>query len=192
MQQKTATNILWYVECLCLLHCKHLYSWWRITQTIGIPSKIQKISQWSRCSTYLRNWYPNTQMRSVEWKQLTGKTLHGSIYLWLVMNKSSVSCTQRSTYSQILYCALERWTRTLNQILSGKTSWRGSKVRQNTELWTEFMVSQWNSSGTSSQDSHIAALPQSPRVTFKIERNTRQIYWTDHLHVDVQRHLMGI
>ena len=29
----------------CLLHCKHLYSWGRITQTIGIQSKIQKISQ---------------------------------------------------------------------------------------------------------------------------------------------------
>ena len=38
---------------------------------------------------------------------------------------------------------------------------------------------------------HIAALQQSPRVTVKIERNTRKIYWTDHLHVDVQRHLMG-
>ena len=38
---------------------------------------------------------------------------------------------------------------------------------------------------------HIAALPQSPRATVKIERNTRETYWTD-LHVDVQRHLMGI
>ena len=35
-------SVIW--ECLCLLHCKHLYSWGRITQTIGIPSKIQKIS----------------------------------------------------------------------------------------------------------------------------------------------------
>ena len=39
---------------------------------------------------------------------------------------------------------------------------------------------------------HIAALPQSPRVTVKIERRTREIYWTDYLHVDVQRHLIGI
>ena len=39
---------------------------------------------------------------------------------------------------------------------------------------------------------HIAALPQSPRVTVKIECNTRKIYWTDYLHVDVQRHLMEI
>ena len=31
MQHRTATNTLWYGECLCLLHYKHLYSWWRIT-----------------------------------------------------------------------------------------------------------------------------------------------------------------
>ena len=39
---------------------------------------------------------------------------------------------------------------------------------------------------------HIAALPQSPRVTVKIEHRARRFHWTDHLHVDVQRHLMGI
>ena len=39
---------------------------------------------------------------------------------------------------------------------------------------------------------HIAALPQSQRVTVKIECNTRKIHRTDYLHVDVQRHLMGI
>ena len=38
---------------------------------------------------------------------------------------------------------------------------------------------------------HIAALQQSPRVTVKIECNTRKIHWTGYLHVDVQRHLMG-
>ena len=36
---------------------------------------------------------------------------------------------------------------------------------------------------------HIAVQPQSSRVIVKIERNTSEIYWTDHLHVDVQRHL---
>ena len=39
---------------------------------------------------------------------------------------------------------------------------------------------------------HIAAVPQSPRGTVKIERRTRKIPWTGYLHVDVQRHLMGI
>ena len=39
---------------------------------------------------------------------------------------------------------------------------------------------------------HIGALQQSPRVTVKIELNTRKNHWTDYRHVDVQRHLMGI
>ena len=34
-----------------------------------------------------------------------------------------------------------------------KTNCRGSKVHQNTEIWTKLMVSQWNSSRISSQDS---------------------------------------
>ena len=92
-------------------------------------------------------------MRSMEWIQLTGMILHGNIYLWLVMKKSSVSRTRRFTDFQILCYAFERWTRTHNQILSGKTSWRGSKVHHNTELWRQMMVSQWNSSEIFSQDS---------------------------------------
>ena len=69
------------------------------------------------------------------------------------MNKSSVSRTRRFTYFQILCYALERWTRTHNQILSGKTSWRGSRVHHNTQFWTQLVVNQWNSSGKCSQDS---------------------------------------
>ena len=37
----------------------------------------------------------------------------------------------------------------------------------------------------------VAAQPKSSRVAVKIDRNTREIYRKDHLHVDVQRHLMG-
>ena len=42
-------------------------------------------------------------MSTVNWN-----TLHGSIYFWLVVKKSSVSLTQRFTYFQILHDALER------------------------------------------------------------------------------------
>ena len=54
------------------------------------------------------------------------------------------------------------------------------------------MVSHWNSSEIFSRIHHIAALLQSPRVPVKIERRTRRFHRTDYLHVDVQRHLMGI
>ena len=92
-------------------------------------------------------------MKYMEWLQLTGKILHGNIFLRLVMKKSSVSRAHRFAYFQILCYALKRWARTHYQILSGGTSWRGSKVHHNTELWTHLMVSQWNSSGILSQES---------------------------------------
>ena len=82
-------------------------------------------------------------MRSMEWKQLTGKTLHESICLWLVMNTSSVSSAQKSTYSQILYCVLERWTRSPIKHCMGTKIGGGSKVHRNTETLTELTVSQW-------------------------------------------------
>ena len=136
--------------------------------------KIRKISQWNRCSTYLRNWYLNNLLRSMEWRQWTGKILHGSICLWLVMKKSSISSTQRSTYSQIPYCVLKRWTNTLNQILLGKTRWRGSEVLR----IQSFRHNWWWANGIRVEYfpriHHIAALQQSPRVTVKIERKTRE------------------
>ena len=58
-------------------------------------------------------------MRFMEWTQSTGKIIHGSICLWLVMNKSSVFSAQRSTSFQILYCVLARYTGTPNQTLHG-------------------------------------------------------------------------
>ena len=39
---------------------------------------------------------------------------------------------------------------------------------------------------------HIADLQQSPRVPVKNEQTARRIHRTEHLHVDIQRHLMGI
>ena len=81
-------------ECFCLQHCIHLYSWGRTTQTIGIPSKKQ-ISQWNRCSTYLRNWYPNNQMRSMEWKQWENSSWK---YLSLIGDEQVISLQRTKVY----------------------------------------------------------------------------------------------
>ena len=125
-------------------------------------------------------------------KQLTGKTLHGNTCLWLVMNKSSFSSAQESTYSQILYCVLVRWTRTLNQILHGKTDWRGSKFTR----IQRFGQNWWWANGTRVEHfpkiHHFATQPQTPRAVVMIDRNTREFDKKDHLHVYVQRHLMRV
>ena len=149
MQQKTATTTLWYVECLCLRHWKHLSSWRRITQTMDIPSKNYRRSHFK---TDVRHIWEvdsrNNQMRFMEWLQLAGKILHGSIYLWLVMNKSSVFSGQRSTSFQILYYALERWTRTHNQIYAweDRLTWfkSSSEYRALYRIDGEPMELEWN------------------------------------------------
>ena len=180
-------TFLWFGECSGLQHCKHLYSWGKnysdhlhsikntedptMKQMFDISEKL--ISEQSD-EIY--------GVRTISWE-----TLHGSICLGLVMKKSSVSCTQRSTYFQSLYYSVERWTRTLNPVLHGKTDWRGSKVFRHTEpCWADGIRVEYLP-----RIHHVAAQSRSSRVTVEIEWNTREFYRKEHLHVDVQRHLMG-
>ena len=84
----------------------------------------------------------------VDWEDSSWKQL------CLVSDEEVISLSHAKVYvfSDSVLC-LGKENETQNQILLGKTSWRGSRVHQNTELWTKLMVSQWNSSGISSQDS---------------------------------------
>ena len=41
----------------------------QLLRQFEFPSRIQKISQWNRCSTCLKNWYPNNHTRYMEWRQ---------------------------------------------------------------------------------------------------------------------------
>ena len=56
------------------------------------------------------------------------------------------SHAQVYVFSDSVLC-LAKWTRTHSQTLHGRKDWRGSKVHQNTELWTQSMENRWNSSG---------------------------------------------
>ena len=154
MQHKTATNILWYCECFFSTlqasvfmgknHSENLHSIKNTGNNLAMKQMFDisgKLIVGQSDEIYGVN--------TINWWEV----LHGNIYLWLAMKKSLVSRTQRFAYFQILCFALERCTRTHNQILSGKPSWCGSRVHHNTELWTQLMVSQWNSSGIFSQDS---------------------------------------
>ena len=60
--------------------------------------------------------------------------------------------------------------------MHGKRGWCGSGVHQNTELWTQLMVSQWNSSGMSSQDSpHCCSATKSKRSSCRIWAQSQKI-----------------
>ena len=103
------------------------------------------------------------------------------------MKKSSVSCTQRSTYSQILYHALERWTRTHSPTLHGRKDWRGSKSSPEYRILDKRRRTDGIRVEYLPRIHHSAACPWSPRVTVKIERRTRNFHWTDYLHVERRR-----
>ena len=92
-------------------------------------------------------------MRSMDWKQLVGKIIHGNTCLWLMKKESSIFNAQRSTSFRILYCVLVRYTRTPYRTMHGNKDWSGSKVHRNTETWTDSTVRQWTSSEIFSQDS---------------------------------------
>ena len=78
------------------------------------------------------------------------------------MKKSSISRTRRFTYFQNLCYALERWARTHNQILSGRTSWQVDVTIQS------FGHNWWWANGIRVEYAprihHIAARRQSPIV----------------------------
>ena len=114
-------------------------------------------------------------------------------HLSLVGDEEVVSLSHAKVYvfSDSVLCLGKVSENTASHIVwDDKLTWFVT-VHHNTELWTKLTVGQWNSSGMFSQDSPHAALQQSPRVPVKNERRTRIFHRTDHLHVDVQRHLMG-
>ena len=184
MQRKTATNILWYGKCLCLRQWKHLYSWERITQTIGIPSKIHKITmkQMFDISEKLITkqsdeiyWMSTINWEHSLWKYLSLvgdeqviNLLHKKVYVFsdYVLCLGKMNENPQSNYAWVWQIdVVQKFIRIQN---FGQNWWWADGIR--VEYFPRFQ-------------------PQSPRVTVKIECNTRKIHWTGHLHVDVQRHL---
>ena len=133
-------SMIW--ECSCLQQCKHLYSWKEFLRQLPFHHENKR----SHIETNVRHIYKIGV--SLDWKQLVGRIIHGNTCLWLVMNKSSVFSAQKSTYFQILYCFLVRYTRTPNRTLHGNKDWSGSKVHQEyrtlDRLDGEQMEFEWN------------------------------------------------
>ena len=123
-----------------------------LPEHLSFRSRIQKTSHWNKCSTYLQDWCLN-KMRSLDWRKLVGKIIHGNACLWLVKKELSIFSAQKSTSFQILYCVFVRYTRIPNLTVHGKTDWDGSNHLRNKETLTESTVSRWTSSGIFSQDS---------------------------------------
>ena len=117
--------------------------------------------------------------------QLSSAMVIVSCMFWWSFSRHICVAHRRTSACLIVNIFPTRMNQNPESNYAWEESWRGSKVHHNTELWTQLMVSQWNSSGIFSQDSpHCSSA--------KNERSTWRIWRTDHLHVDVQWHLMVI
>ena len=110
------------------------------------------------------------------WKQLS-----------LVDDEELISLSHTKIYvfsDSVLCLGKMNQNPTSNSAWEEKLSWfkSSSQYRTLDTIDGEPMEFEWNIS----QDLHIAALQQSPRVHVKNEREARSIPRTDHFHVDVQ------
>ena len=125
----------------------------------------------------------------LECLKLTGNTLHGIIYLWSVMKKSSVYRMQRFMYFGFcvmswkgesepnINCCLGREVELVQRFTTIQNF--GHNRRRTDGIWVEYFP----------RIHYIGACPWSPKVHEQNGR-TRTIPWTNHLHVDVQWHHM--
>ena len=95
-------------------------------------STILKISRRSRCSMSPRN-RSMTKKKSMVWTKFIGERILGDVCHWLVMKQSSIFKAQKSIYSQILCCVLERFINILNPTKLGREGLNGSRLTKATE-----------------------------------------------------------
>ena len=98
----------------------NLFSWERITQTIVHSIKNTKDLTMKQMFDISEKLIAEQSDEIYGINTISWEDSSWNIYLWLVMKKSSVSCTRRFTYFQILRYALERWARTHSQTLHGE------------------------------------------------------------------------
>ena len=164
------------------------------TQKFYVPSKIQgTISRWNRCSTYLKNCYPNNQMRSMEWKTINWENSSWK-YSSLIGDEQVISLQSTKVYvfsDSVLFLGKLNENPRWNIAWEERLAWFKSSPEYRTldRIDGEPMEFEWNifPGFTTLQLSHkVQAL------LLRLSETPDNFYRTDYLHVDVQRHLMGI
>ena len=133
-------SMMWWI-------CNHLYACWRITQTIGIPSKIQKNSQWNRCSTY--TWEIDIRkneicgVKTINWESSSWK------YLSLIGDEEVSSLQRTKVYvfsDSVLYLGKANENPQSNTAWKKRLTWltSSSKYRALDKIDGESMEFEWN------------------------------------------------
>ena len=157
-----------------------------LPEQLSFHPEYKKISHWNKCSTYLQDWCLN-KMRSLDWKQLVGKIIHGNTCLWLAMKELSIFSAQRSTSFQILYCVLVIFSKTSNRTMHGNKGWDGSKLLRITGTLTDRRRASGLRVEYFLRVQYVAAQWRSQKFTVEIRRDTREFHRKDYLQVNVQR-----
>ena len=127
----------------------------------------------------------------MEWKQLTGKTLHGNMSF--IGDEHVISLLHTSP--RIFRFCIVSWKDEREPSIKHCMRTKIDVVQKFTgiqNLGWNWSWANWIRVEYLPRIHHVAAQPQSSRVTVEIGWNTWEFYKTDYLHVDVQRHLMGI
>ena len=155
MQHKTVTNILSCGECVYLRHWKHLCSWGRIflgnLYSIKNTRKEITMKQMFDISEHLisEQSVEIYGVNTINWGDSARK------HLSLIGNEDVVSLSRAKFLLIFRFCVMpwkDEREPTIKYCLGGHVD-VVQKFHHNTELWTQFMVSQLNSSGILSQDS---------------------------------------
>ena len=91
-------------------------------------------------------------VKTINWEDSSWK------YLSLILDEQVISLLHIKVY--VFSDSVVSWKderEPPNQTLHGNNDWSGSKVHRKTELWTELMVSQWDSSGIVPRIQYVAA-----------------------------------
>ena len=161
MQQKTAKSILRYGECSCPQHGKHLCSWGRISQTIYIPSKIQKIS-------------PMKQMDVRHIWEIDSRTIIRD--LWVQYTKvhvftDSVSCNENPTLNSVW-----EWSRSTSKCRT-LDNWRrtdGIRVEQFPRI--HHIAARRRSPKVHEQNVQPTAIPRTNCLHVDVQRHPMEIW----------------
>ena len=128
-------------------------------------------------------------MRSMEWKQLTGK-----VFMEVLVFGTNHQFSTHKRLRIFRFCVVS-WKDEREPSIKYSMGRKIGVVQKFTGI-QNFGQNWWWTNGVRviyfPRIQYVAAQLRSPRVTVEIEWNTREFYRKDHLHVDVQRHLMRI
>ena len=138
VQCKTPTNVLWFGECLCLRHWKHLYSWERIVQ-----DNLHSVRNTGKNLTLMKMFEISEQLILEQSDEIFGVTrISWESSPWeqlsLVNDEEVISLSHATVYvfSDSVFCLGK-----VNQNPTSNTVWNSScidsKIHHNTELWTQ-------------------------------------------------------